>query len=250
MIKFCLAFIFIFIGTACSSFSKEDEEAAKIHLQIGTSQLQEGNYPQALSELLKAESLDPKNPLIQNNLGLAYYYRGRADLAETRIRKALTLNPGYTDARSNLARVLTERGRYIEAAREAELATEDLTYPHPEKPLINLGIALFKLGQYEKARKTFQKALDFQRDNCLAQSYYGRCLFELKQYRQSAEALDRAAGFCQESQFDEPQYYSALSYYELGEKSKAEYRLEGIIKLYPQGKYTDKAKSMLDTIRR
>lgn len=236
---------------ACSSFtSRQDEELAKLHLQNGTSQLTNGNFPQALSELLRAESLDSSNPVIQNNLGLAYFFRERPDLAEIHIRKAIKLDSKYTDAYNNLARVLIERGKYPEAAQYAQIAIQDLTYPNPEKPLINLGIAQFKLSQFAAAKRTFQKSLDYQRDNCLAQSYYGRSLFEMKDFKRSSEALDRAASFCQQSQFDEPQYYSALSYYQLGKTQQAESRFEGLIKLYPQGRYYEKAKSMLETIRR
>lgn len=236
--------------TACASVSTENEETAKLHLKIGTSHLNNDNYPQALNELLVAEELDPTNPVIQNNLGLTYFFRERYDLAETHIRKALRLDPKYSDARNNLSRILIERGRYTEAAREAEIVSQDLGYQSPEKPLVNLGMAQFKMEQYAAAKKTLQKALDFQRDNCLAQSYYGRTLFAMNDYSRASEALDRAAGFCQRLQFDEPQYYGALSYYQLGQKAKAEARLESLLKLYPNGRYTEKAKTMLETIRR
>ncbi len=250
MVKFQLYFLLLLLVTACSSFSVRDEETAKLHLQIGTSQLESGNYPQALSELLLAESLDPENAITQNNLGLTYFFRERSDLAEIHLRKALKLNSQYSDARNNLSRILIERGRYQEALKEAQIVHEDLTYPAPEKPLLNMGIAQFKLGQFQKAKATFQKTIEFQRDNCMAHSYYGRTLFELHDFVRAAESLDRAAGFCQRIQFDEPTYYSALSYFEIGQKQKAESRLEGLLKLYPQGKYADKAKSMLETIRR
>jgi len=250
VIKRTLGILLLILCTACASVSTENEETAKLHLKIGTAHLNNDNYPQALNELLTAEQLDPNNPVIQNNLGLTYFFRERYDLADLHIRKALKLDPKYSDARNNLSRVLIERGHYTEAIQEAEIVSQDLVYGAPEKPLINLGMARFKMGQFEAAKKDFQKALDFQRDNCLAQSYYGRTLFEMKDYQRASEALDRAAGFCQRSQFDEPHYYSALSYYQLGEKAKAEARFESLLKLYPNGRYTDKAKTMLETIRR
>jgi Tfp pilus assembly protein PilF len=240
----------LLLAAACSSISTENEETAKLHLKIGTSHLNNENYPQALTELLTAQELDPANPVIQNNLGLTYFFRERYDLAENHIRKALKLEPKYSDARNNLSRILIERGRYDEAVKEAQTVIQDLTYTSPEKPLINLGMAQFKLLQLAEAKKTFLKALDFQRDNCLANSYYGRTLFEMRDYERAAEALDRAAGFCQRSQYDEPHYYSALSYYQLGQKPKAEARFESLLKLYPNGRYTEKAKTMLETIRR
>lgn len=145
---------------------------------------------------------------------------------------------------------MIERGQYTQAIVEAEKVIEDLTYPAPEKPLINKGSAYFKMNKFKDAKESFLKAVEFQRDNCLANSYYGRSLFELKDYRRAADALDRAVGFCQRSQFDEPHYYSALTYFELGQKEKSEARFEEMIKLYPQGRYIDKAKNMLETIQK
>jgi type IV pilus assembly protein PilF len=212
--------------------------------------MESGNYPQALSELLKAEKLDSSSPTIQNSLGLAYYFRQRLDLAEVHLRKAVSLQSTYSEARNNLGRVLSDAGKLDEAIIEFKKVIADLTYVSPERAFTNLGLTQFRLGQYEVAKKTLTKSLEIQRENCLAQSYFGRCFYELKDYRRATETLDRAVGYCQRILFDEPHYYSALSYYQLGQSAKAESRLEELIKLYPDGRYTEKAKSMLETIRR
>lgn len=239
--------LFLFIG--CASLSR-DREAADLHLRIGIGHLNAGNYPQALAELLESEKLDSSNPIVQNNLGLAYFLRDRLDLSESHLRKALSLKSDYSESRNNLGRVLIERGKYQEAISEITKVINDLTYQNPDKALTNLGLAQFKMGQYDVAKKTFIKAIDHQRENCLALNYYGRCFYELKDYRRAAESLDKAVGFCQRMMFDEPHYYSALSYYQLGQVGRAEARLEELIKLYSDGRYIDKAKSMLETIRR
>ncbi|GIL17110.1 MAG: lipoprotein [Oligoflexia bacterium] len=236
--------------TGCGTFGSEDKEAAEMHLRIGTAQLQEGAYPQALASLLKAEELDGDNPVIENNLALAYFVRDRFELAEKHVARALTLKPDYSDARNNYGRILIERGRPQDAITELKKVIADLTYQFPEKPLINTGIAYFKLKQYDQARIHFQKALDIQRDNCLAHSYYGRSLYEQKKLDRATEALDRAVGFCQRGQFDEPHFFSAMAYLEAGDKVQAEARFEDIIKLYPRGKYTEKARSILKTMRK
>lgn len=245
---FVLSSVLLFI-TACGTFRNGEKESAALQLRVGTSQLQNGAYPQALATLLQAESLDPENAVIQNNLGLAYFVREKYQLAEKHLTRALEITPEYSDARNNLGRILIEQNRYQEAIAELNKVTQDLTYSNPEKPLLNLGIVYFQMKNYQNAKFYFTKTLDLQRDNCLAQSYLGRSLFELKQYPRASEQLDRAVGFCQRSQFDEPHYYSALSYYQAGNKSKASARLEEMIKLYPNGKYIEKAKSMLHEMR-
>jgi len=236
--------------TGCATMTREDEERSRIMLRMGVSQMEAGDYPSALKTLLQAEQLNPGDAVIQNNLGLAYFYRDRVDLAEKHLRLALTARPDYTEASNNLGRILSERGKNGEAIQVLLHAQNDLTYPKPAKIFLNLGIAYFRDKQYSVAREKFRKTLEFGRDNCLAQSYMGRTYFETKDFKSAAEVLDRAVGFCKASQYDEPHYYSALAHYQLGQINQAESRLEEVVKIYSQGKYTEQAKSLLETIRR
>lgn len=217
---------------------------------MGTTQFSNGNYPQAMSDLLKAEELDPRNPAIQNNLGLVYFMRQRYDLAEKHLRRALSINSKFTEARNNLARVLIEVGKYKEAEKELKTVLDDLTYPSIDKAYINLGLAQFNQKNFVQSKESFLRAMNASRDDCVANAYYGRSLFELKDYEAAAPALDTAIGFCQRAVYDEPHYYSALTYYRLGQKEKSVARFSEIIKLYPEGKYRDKSRAMLDLIRK
>lgn len=245
-----LFLVFFLSLTACEVFSTRDSAAADLHLQLGTSQLQDGHYPEALASLKEAERLDPENPVTQNNLGLTYFFRERFDLAEEKIRKALELKPDYSDARNNLSRVLIERGQFLEAAAQAEKVVADLTYTSPDRANVNLGMAYFKLNRFNEAREALLRAIELQRDNCLAHSFFGRTFFEQKEWKRASEALDRAVGYCMRNQYDEPHYYSALAYYQLGLTKKSEARFVELIKIYPDGKYVQKSKEMLELIRR
>ncbi|MFS4458852.1 tetratricopeptide repeat protein [Bdellovibrio sp. HCB2-146] len=237
-----------FVG--CASWGSKNKEKSELYLRIGVSYIESGNYPFALRELLKAEELDPKNPVVQNNLGQVYFLRERFDLAEQKFSRAIELKSDYTDARNNLARTLIEVGKYQAAEKELTVVFNDLTYSGVTKAYINWGLSKFLQKDYSGARSAFGKVLETQSDDCVANTYYGRSLFEEKDYSRAAEALDRAVGFCQKGLIDEPHYYSALAYYRLGEKSKAIARFEELIKYYPQGKYRDKAKALLDLIRK
>ncbi|WP_347355798.1 tetratricopeptide repeat protein [Bdellovibrio sp.] len=234
----------------CASSRSQDKKKAELHLRLGAAHIESGNYPFALQELLKAAELDPENPAIQNNLGQVYFYRERYDLAEKHLREALKMEPRYSDARNNLGRVLIEAGKYPEAEKEIRTVINDLTYGSPEKAYINLGLLKFNQKEFKASRDAFSKVMQTQTDDCVANTYYGRTLFEEKDYGRAAEALDRAIGFCQKSLYDEPHYYSALAYYRLGDKSKSVARFEELIKYYPTGTYRDKAKGMLSLIRK
>ena len=250
MIRFFILSLGALGLVACGSWATVETEKAELHLRMGTSLLEGGSYPQALSELLTAEQLDPSHPVTQNNLGLVYFARGKNDLAETHIRKALHLNPNYTDAKINLGRILIEQEKYVEADHTLEQAAQDLTYPAPEKPLLNLGLSSFRQKKFKGAKDYLSKSLDFQRNSCLAQTLYGRSVYELKDYAAAASSLDLAIGFCRHEQADEPQYYSAMAYFQSGDQQKAETRLNEIIKIYPNGRYRDRARSLLETMRK
>ncbi len=238
----------LFLASCASSPEKADK--ASLHMKIGISFFENSNYPKALSEFLIAEELDPENALVQNNLGLTYFMRERFELSEKHFKKAISLSPAFTEARNNYARLLIEIGKYKQAEEELNKVLNDLTYGGLEKAYINLGLSNFKQKKYPKAVEAFLKAIDQQQDSCLANTYYGRSILEMGEYQRSLVALNRAVSFCQKILYDEPHYYSALAYYRLGEKEKSEARFNELIKMYPNGAYQEKAKAMLDLIRK
>jgi Tfp pilus assembly protein PilF len=239
----------LFAGGCASSKAKDE---AALHARIGTALLQQGHYPDALRELLVAEKLDSRNALIQNNLGLAYFLREKYKLSAEHIARAIDLDPKYSEARNNYGRVLIELGRYDDAIAQLRIVLADLTYNDPAKALVNLGLAQFRKGDFQQARSTFAKAIQTNRDNCLAQTLYGRSLFEMGQFSQAANALDNANIVCHSNNqpgFDEPQYFSGLAYYKLGNTSSAVSRMEDVVKFYPDGKYAKKAEDLLKLMK-
>lgn len=242
-----LILIVIFI-VGCVSKGPSNEDLALVHFRVGTSHLEKGNYPDALRDLLQAEALNPKDPLTHNNLGLAYFMRERYELSESHLRNAVALDSAFTDARNNLARVLIERGNYKEARQNLDKVLADLTYPQPGKAYVNLGLSFFREQKYADAKEAFLKAIGYDRENCLAQNYYGRCLLELKESAKAIQALDKAAGFCLKVNFDEPIYFSAIAYYRMGDRLKAQSRLETLVQ--KNSPYKDKAETMLEILRK
>ncbi len=229
---------------ACETAPK-NKEAAQLHLQIGTAQLSGGNYPLAMKELQEANELDPENEMIENNLGLAYFVREKYELAEKHLSIALKIKPTYTDALNNLARIHIELGRYDIAIKELERVLNDLTYQSAEKAWVNLGLAYFKKGDYQVAKNKFTEAIKLNRTHCLAHTLFGRSELELEEFSRASMELDRAIIFCKQSRFDEPHYYSGISYFRLGNREKGIARMEEVLKYYPNGKYAARAKNMI-----
>jgi type IV pilus assembly protein PilF len=245
-----LFFIFLCpLFVSCSTGQKNKELASR-HLDIGNSLYATGKYPHALRELLKAKRLDPKNPYILNSIGLTYQARERSDLAITHLKEALKILPTYTECRNNLVRVLIENKRFNEAEKELKIVKSDLTYGAIDIVYLNEGLFYFDQKKFELALEPFAKSIQFSRGSCSPHQFYGRTLFELKRYAEAATALDRAINFCQAAGNDEPHYFSALSYYRSGDKRKAAVRFDEIVKLYPNGLYIERSKSLLELVKK
>ncbi len=228
--------------------SKQTQERAALHMQIGTGYLSKGLYPQAMTELMRAEQLDPHNPIILNNMGIAYFVRSRPKQAEAKFREAIKYEKNFSDAKNNLARVLIDQKRYAEAIKYLDEVQGDLTYQAQDKTYSNLGMAHFEMGNYKKAADYLVRSLQIRRESCTTANYYGRTLLETKKLKESAEVLDQAIEFCRTAKFEEPIFYSAMSYFSLGEKEKTRARIDELLKDYPKSRFVAKAKGMLELL--
>ncbi len=98
----CFVIAIIFWGCASQSqnekFKDPDYQKAMIHYQQGTEELVQKNYSDALRNLLKADEYYPKDDLIKNNLGMAYFMKGQMEKAKVQFQKALSLNVKNFDA--------------------------------------------------------------------------------------------------------------------------------------------------------
>lgn len=246
-----LLLLFLTFGflIGCQSF-EEKETRSNYIMQSGVALYEAGHYPEALRDLTKAYKLNPRSPAICNALGLAYHARGRSDLGIKYLLEALSNDPGFTEARNNLVRIYIEVKDFKSAYQQLVLVKKDLTYSALDRVYVNEGLLYFDQKQYEKALAPFEKAIEYSRDNCPAHHLYGKSLFELKRYAEAAVALDRAINFCQKTGSDEPHYLSALAHYRSGDKRKAAVRFEEITKLYPNGDYYEKSKSLLEIVKK
>ncbi|MDZ4081399.1 MAG: tetratricopeptide repeat protein [Bdellovibrionales bacterium] len=236
--------------SGCSTAKKTNaKDIALLHLQNGTRFFTNKKYPSALTEFLAAEKLDPRNAVVQNNLALTYFVRDRMELAQKHIDLALSINPSYTEARNNRARILIERGQFALAIQDAKKVTEDLTYQYPIRGWTNIALAQFRMGNFKDAKATATEALKVDRTNCFAQTVLGRSHLEISEFKEAAETLDRAISACRTEGEDEAAYFAGVANYKLGRSAAAIARLEEVLKDYPQGRYAKKAESLLEIMR-
>lgn len=151
-----------------SSRSLGRTEIAEL-LETTREHFREGNYRVAESLLQQLMLSDGKNPEVFHMLATIYYDQGKFNKAIRTFRRALEIDPTFTDASVGLSIILNDLGRYDEGkkvfveAQEAlarkntsvdSYAQEKLAVKHDE-----LGELYFQYKRYDEALEQYQTAL-------------------------------------------------------------------------------------------
>lgn len=248
--RFLLFFAIISTLAACTTFDPKREELASVKMQMGIVEMQRGDLPLALKILLEAEEVNPRDPYIQNNLGLVYFFRKKYDLSLQHFSKAVDIDRKFSEARNNIGRVYLEIKDYPKAEKALEPVVEDLTFSNFVSSYNNMGLAKFNLKKYSEALTYFTKSVESLKEDCFSQLYLGRSLLELKRNKLAAARLDLAAYYCRQSKIDEAHYYGAIAYYRLGRVDVSLNRFNEVIKLYENGPNKENAREMIQMIEK
>src|SRR5271165_5792998 len=110
-------------------------------------------------ETLWSDTL-PKNPdswMAHNNLGVAFFQRGKLDDALAQFQKALEINPNYAEAHTNLGIALLQKGQLGKAIEQHQTALK--INPNFALAHANLAVAFIRKGRIDDAIAEFQEAL-------------------------------------------------------------------------------------------
>jgi tetratricopeptide (TPR) repeat protein len=81
-----------------------------------------GRHQEAISEMTKAQELDPFSLIINTELGLPYLYAHQYDQAIAHFQKAIEMDPNFAFVHFALAEAYDRKGRYKEALAEHDKA--------------------------------------------------------------------------------------------------------------------------------
>jgi tetratricopeptide (TPR) repeat protein len=138
-------------------------------LRQATAAFEGGDYEEAEDLLLQVVNKTPTYASVYNMLGFIASQRNAPEKAVGFFRRALSLNPNYTEARLNLVLILTEMGLYNQAAAEASRL--EVREPTDSQRLslgvrgklanaqADLGKKYHELGLYAEAIVEYDKAL-------------------------------------------------------------------------------------------
>ncbi len=125
-------------------------------LALATKFLRAGRPADAIAPLRDAALLEPDNPAIQHDLGLACLEVGRVPDAITALQRAVASNPRYTDAHFRLGIALEMQGNIGGAIAAYDRATKLL--PSLSEAWFRAGALVYILGHHEEAIGCFHRA--------------------------------------------------------------------------------------------
>ena len=216
---------------------------AEARFNAGLTHLRDGRPQLALEEFQRAIKQDPKNPYFHKGLGLAYATLKRFDDATSAFRKALELNPYYTDVRNDLGMALVLAGKRQEGKAEFLAAFNDPTNPTPEISSRNLGQAYFEEKNYAEAANWFRSSLN--RNKAYPDAYLGLAdaLVALGRPEDASTTLETGASEVPTS--TAIQLALGEAYYRAGRFSDARARLEDARRKNPTGADARRAAELL-----
>ncbi|HEY0173623.1 MAG TPA: tetratricopeptide repeat protein [Pyrinomonadaceae bacterium] len=130
--------------------------SARDYMERGRAHLEAGRLNEAVAELSRAASLDPKLSQAHSLLAVAYDRKGLRDRAGDSYRRAIDVNDRDPEALNNLGYSLYLNGNYRAAVDRLKKAAK--LAPNDTRILNNLALAQVRLGKYDDAYKNFARA--------------------------------------------------------------------------------------------
>lgn len=127
-----------------------------------------GREPQQIEPVLKGRLAN-----LHADVGDIYHGLGLYRHAAEEYRKALALNPTYSDIRTKLGIALREEGHFPESVNELKQACRDSTHYHAAH--VQLGVTYYSLGKLAEAKKEWNTVCQKDAKNELARMYLRLC---------------------------------------------------------------------------
>lgn len=210
----------------------------------GTESLLLKDYSQALESLLKAQELNANDSKLQNNLGMAYYFKGQHQLAINHLKKSIEVDEKNSDAKNNLAGIYYSVGN-LDLARNLYLQVlNDLVYKFQFRTNYNLGLISLRENRTTEARDYFIRSVKERDDYCPAHFELGALYYKTFQYLEALNHFKSASqGTCVNS--PAPHYRQAQALLKLNRDDEALHKLKLIIEKFPNSSFAVMAQSRL-----
>jgi Tfp pilus assembly protein PilF len=163
-----LPLLLLALAAACAHVSEKDREASRAYYELALQLQTNGDTVGALRELERALNTDPQNAPAHNVSGVLMHLSfNRLEEAEGHFKKALQIDPKFSEAHTNLGNLHLSQGRYDAAITAYRKALENVLYETPYIAQANLGWALYKQGDVERGVAEIRAAVQANPQFCL-----------------------------------------------------------------------------------
>lgn len=242
--------IVVFLALGCASGNKgksEKQKKADLYFSHGTSNLQDKKYTEALSNLMKAATYTPDDSRIQNNLGMAFYFKKDKNQAIHHIKKAIELDEKNYDAYVNLASIYYNDNNFRAAEKYYQKVRKALTYKAQYRVLYNLSLIEFKRGNSIKTLEYLEQAITENSEYCPAYYLRGRVLETQRKFKEAYDAYRKSYhGSCYNS--PAPHYKAAVMLAKEGEFLQARLKFNEVMERFPTSVLAAKSRTYLERI--
>lgn len=161
----------VYQGTDPSQRKRDTSELAQARTALAgqfIAQKQLDAAKRQLDEALEADSRYAPAYDMMGNLLRAEGSPANLVKADEYFKKAISLDPEFTQARNNYGVYLSEMGRYQEAIEQFNIAGSTLGYRNRAGALENLGLTYLKMNNPAAAEMAFNKAMEVERGAFIA----------------------------------------------------------------------------------
>lgn len=222
---------------------------------LGKRLFDERKYDTSLQYLEKVAAEKNQFADVYNMLGFIYYSNSRFEDAIVAFKKAIEINPAYTEASLNLSVVYNELGQFERSAEVYSLAREGRkdaeTYldPYVKGKLANmhsgLGAIYKDLGFYNEAADEFRKALKLRPEFADIRTNLGVVMRDMKNYDGALKELEDTVA--QHPDYAPSRVQLGLTFYAMGQHEKAKTEWLKVLRANPEDKVAQMYMNLLLT---
>jgi tetratricopeptide (TPR) repeat protein len=187
------------------------------------------NFEEALVSIGKAIELDPANPNLWYDRGIALGDLGRYEEALVAYDKVTELSPEDARGWYNRGVVLVNLGRYKEALTSYERSIE--LKPEDAITWINHGAALFELSRFKEALAALDQAINLNSEDATTWNNRGAVLTELGRHEEALVAIRKAVELDPEEASSWSNWASVLG--RLGRREEALAIFDKVVEINP-----------------
>ena len=220
---------------------------AHILYSHGTSLLVEKNHTKALKLLLQAYELEPTDSKTNNNLGMAYYFKGDIPKAIEHLNYAIQQDDRNLDAKNNLASLYLNTGDLDKALAQYKAIENNLDYENRYRTLYNIALVYDAKGQLGRAIDYLKLSLQENGDHCPSSLQLALYSYSSEDYPKALELLRSATmGPCVQN--PEPHYYTGQTLMHLKRYPEAKEIFLNIQNNFPETEYASLSNTALNNI--